>query len=86
MLIKSWVAFTEVAVVDPRQRCVPHTQFNSFNSFSYQVPKCKGLGILLLPDDHLLHHDGNLPGVDGEVVDDKVESSLGRLDFSTVGE
>ena len=45
------------------------------------------LGILLVPDDHLLHHDGNLPGVDGVVEGiDEVEASPGRLDFSTVGE
>ena len=42
--------------------------------------------MFLLAGDHLLPHEDNLLGVDGEVVDDEVESSLGRLDFSTVGE
>ena len=55
-------------------------------SFAISVPKCKGLGILLLPGDDLLHHELSLSGVDGVVQDDKVESSLGRLDFLTVGE
>ena len=60
--------FIEVAVANPSEGAfLASVQFS--HSFSFKVPKCKGLGILLLPDDHLLHHEVNLPGVECVVED-----------------
>ena len=60
--------FIEVAVANPSEGAfLASVQFS--HSFSFKVPKCKGLGILLLPDDHLLHHEDNLPGVECVVED-----------------
>ena len=56
--------------------------------FAIKFRSARGLAFsFFLGDDHLLHHELSIPGVDGEVEDDvDVEASPSRLDFLTVGE
>ena len=78
------------SVIDPSEGAfLTLNSILSVVSFAISDPKCKGLGILLLPGDDLLHHELSLSGVEcavENVVAEDVEASPPRLDFLTVGE